>query len=375
MTSARVTTPPRPLRIGDQQVPALGRVRMYVCGITPYDVTHLGHAATFIWADAADKVLTWAGNTVSVARNVIDVDDALFAEAARRGQPATLFGAMQRASFEATMSSLRVRVPDHSPTAAQAIGPVIQLAATLLANGHAYLRNGSVYARSWGAGAGVHRDPELRPAGEHQDHNDDHDDSEKDDPLDIAVWRALPAAQTTWPSPWGPGRPGWHAECAATVLALYGPSVDIHCGGADLAYPHHAAEAALAEAATGVVPFARSWLRAGIVDLAGQKMTGSLGNVVLVDDLLRDHPPAAIRLMCLNRPREQSWTYVRALLDHASDILEQLYSAAGKPDPSAPASVLADALLNGLDIMTAVAVALAEGGATARALIDVLALT
>jgi cysteinyl-tRNA synthetase len=96
---------------------------------------------------------------------------------------------------------------------------------------------------------------------------------------------------------------------------------------------------------------------------------------VLVDDLLRDHRPAAIRLMCLNRPREQSWTYVRALLDHASDILEQLYSAAGKPDPSAPASVLADALLNGLDIMTAVAVALAEGGATARALLDVLALT
>lgn len=371
MTPAQFLVPPRPLRIGDQPVPAVGRVRMYVCGVAPSDETHLGQAATLIWADAADKVLTWAGNTVSVARSVNDADHVLYAEAARRGQPPALFGALQRASLDATLGSLRVRVADHSPTTAQAIGPVIQLASTLLANGHAYLRNGTVYARSWGGGAGIERDTALRLAAEGGDRPDDPD---KDDPLDVAVWRAQPGAETSWPSPWGPGRSGWHAECAATALARFGPTVDIHCGGADLAYPHHAAETALAEAATGVVPFARTWLRTGIVELAGQKMSRSLGNLVLVGDLLRDHPPAAIRLMCLNRPREQSWTYVRVLLDHAADVLEQLYSAAGKPYPSTPSPVLADALLNGLDMMTAVAVALAEGGATARALIDVLAL-
>jgi cysteinyl-tRNA synthetase len=372
MTPAQFRLPPRPLRIGDQQVPAVGRVRIYVCGITPVDETHLGQAATFIWADAADKVLTWAGHPVSVARNVNDADDLLYAEAARRGQPAALFGAVQRASFEATMNALRVRVPDHSPTAAHAVDHVIQLASTLLASGHAYLRSGTVYARTWGSGAGLDRDTALRLAAEHDDQPDDPD---KDDPFDVIVWRAQPSAETSWPSPWGPGRPGWHAECAATVLALYGPGVDIHCGGADLAYPHHAAETALAEAATGVVPFARTWLRSGLVELAGQKMSRSLGNVVVVEDLLRDHPAAAIRLMCLNRPREQSWTYVRVLLDHAADILEQLYSVAGKPHPPTPAPMLAEALLNGLDIMTAVSVALAEGGATARALIDVLALS
>ncbi len=367
-------TPPRPLRLGNAATPAVGRARMYVCGITPYDVTHLGHASTFIWADAADKVLSWAGNTVTVARNVTDVDDVLYDEARRHGQDATLFGAVQRAKFEATMSTLRVRTPNLQPTAAQAIGHVIQLGATLLRTDHAYTRGGTVYARTAHAAekAGLDHDTALACAAEYHDQPDD---PNKDDPLDVAVWRQTTDNEVSWPSPWGPGRPGWHAECAAMVLALFGTGVDIHGGGADLTYPHHACEAALAEAATGVAPFARSWLRAGVVALDGEKMAKSTGNLVLVEALLRTYSPAAIRMLCLNRPRMEPWSYTPDLLEQAAATLDDLYAAAAKPGPAHVADALADALLTDLDVPAAITIGLREGGATARALIDILALS
>ncbi len=295
--SSRLTGPPMPLRLGGEVLPMVGRVRMYVCGITPYDVTHLGHAATYVWADAADRVLRWHGHTVTLARNVTDVDEVLFAEARRRGESPSMLATLQRASFEATMAALRVRIPDHSPTAAQAVGHVIQLAAALLARDAAYLRGGTVYARTSSAAglAGLDQATALALSHEYHDHPDD---PAKDDPLDVAVWQETTDEEVSWPSPWGDGRPGWHAECAAMVLALFGPSVDLHCGGADLAYPHHACEAALAEAATGVTPFSRAWLRAGTVGVDGAKMAKSTGNLVLVDDLLREHTggrgPAAV---------------------------------------------------------------------------------
>jgi cysteinyl-tRNA synthetase len=260
------------LRLGGDILPMVGHVRMYVCGITPYDVTHLGHAATYVWADAAERVLRWHGHSVTVARNVTDVDEVLFAEARRRGESHTMLATLQRASFEGTMATLQVRPPDLAPSAAQHVGHVVQLAQALLDRDAAYERAGTVYARTAHSApqAGLDRETALRLAAEYHDHPDDPD---KDDPLDVIVWQAAgPDDDVSWPSPWGEGRPGWHAECAAMVLALFGPSVDIHCGGGDLAFPHHAAEAALAEAATGVTPFARSWMRAGIVSINGAKM-------------------------------------------------------------------------------------------------------
>ena len=298
MNASRLTAPPRPLRLGGIDLPMVGRVRMYVCGITPYDVTHLGHAATYIWAGVAERVLSWHGHTVTVARNVTDVDDVLVAEARRRGDAYTMLATLQRASFEATMATLRVPNPAYSPTASQNIGHVIQLAAALLQRDAAYVRGGGVYARTAGVAttAGLDRATALALAAEYHDHPDDPD---KDDPLDVAVWQAgTDDADLSWPSPWGIGRPGWHAECVAMVLAQFGSGIDLHCGGADLAFPHHACEAALAEAATGVRPFARAWLRAGTVSIAGAKMAKSAGNLVLVEDLLRQHSPAAIRLLC-----------------------------------------------------------------------------
>jgi cysteinyl-tRNA synthetase len=373
MNSAYPRRQPRPLRIQGQVIPAVGRVRMYVCGITPYDVTHLGHASTFIWADAADKVLSWAGHTVVVARNVTDVDDALYAAAAARGADASQLGALQRASFESTMRTLRVRTPDFQPTAATTVGHVIQLASSLLDRGRAYLSNGSVYAFSPTLNTMPEREA-LALSAEFGDHPDDPD---KRGALDIAVWRAIASCEpggAAWPSPWGDGRPGWHAECAAMALSLFGSSLDIHCGGADLAYPHHACESALAEAATGVAPFARAWLRAAVVQLNGEKMAKSTGNLVLVEDLLRTHSPAAIRLLCLNRPRDLPWSFTAEALDAAEVTARALQAAAGPDGDDVVPEAMAAALLHDLDIQQATAIALEQGGGAARALVRILAL-
>ena len=375
MHASRLTGPPMRLQLGGSLLPMVGRVRMYVCGITPYDVTHLGHAATYLWADAADRVLSWHGHTVTVARNVTDVDDVLYAEARRRGESPTMLATLQRAAFEATMSTLRVRTPDLQPSAAQHIGHVVQLASALLDQSKAYVRGGTVYARTSQAyrRAGIDHAEALERAEEYHDHPEDTD---KDDPLDVAVWQETTDEDVSWPSPWGKGRPGWHAECAAMVLALYGPSVDLHCGGADLAFPHHAAEAELAEGATGVVPFSRAWLRAGTVMVGEEKMAKSTGNLVLVDDLLADYQPAAIRLLCLNRPWAEPWSFSRDLLDAAAADLDDLYSAAARPDAvfSGAAAVPAR-LLDDLDVPTALAMAIEDGGQAARTLIEILALS
>jgi cysteinyl-tRNA synthetase len=375
VNSARLTGPPMRLRLGGQVLPMVGHVRMYVCGITPYDVTHLGHASTYVWADAAERILRWHGHSVTVARNITDVDEVLFAEAHRRGQSYTMLATMQRAAFEATMGTLQVRQPDLAPSAAQHIGHVIQLAAALLDKDAAYERNGTVYARTAHAAAqaGMNRETALARSTEYRDHPDDPD---KDDPLDVSVWQASgPDDDVSWPSPWSDGRPGWHAECAAMVLALFGSGVDIHAGGGDLAYPHHACESALAEAATGVMPFSRSWLRAGIVSINGAKMSKSSGNLVLVEDLLREHSPGAIRLMLLNRPWAQPWQYEPALLDEAEATLEGLYAAGSSSGMAPGAAAVPAALLDDLDVPRAVAIALEDGGQAARTLIEILALT
>jgi cysteinyl-tRNA synthetase len=370
----RLTGPPMPLYLSGEPLPMVGHVRMYVCGITPYDVTHLGHASTYIWADIADRVLRWHGHSVTVARNITDVDDVLFAEARRRGEAYSMLATLQRASFEATMSTLRVRVPDHSPTAAQAVGHVIQLASALVARERAYVRGGTVYARTSGAAEAAGID-EVRARELAEEYHDHPDDPAKSHPLDVTVWQETSDDEISWPSPWGEGRPGWHAECTAMVLALFGPSVDIHAGGADLAYPHHACETALAEAATGVAPFARRWLRAGTVNIDGQKMAKSTGNLVLVDELLKTHSAAAIRLLCLNRPWAQPWSYTSEELDASAASLDDLYAAAAGPGNDSASAAVTAALRNDLDVPTALKIAIEDGGQAARTLVEILALS
>ncbi|MGO8961762.1 MAG: class I tRNA ligase family protein [Streptosporangiaceae bacterium] len=361
------------LTLGGSLLPLAGRARIYACGITPYDVTHLGHAATFVWVDTLARVLRSAGTEVITCRNVTDVDDVLMAAAKRAGAPYDRFAAIQQFYFERDMAALGVSEPELEPRAHAFVGQVIALARGLLARGAAYERDGSVYFRGAGAVSrgGLTRDAALRLSAEYGDRPDD---PRRDDPFDAAIWLAAEPGepdpdQAAWPSPWGQGRPGWHAECAAMAMHAFGPAVDVHAGGADLRFPHHVYQALMAEAFSGVSPFARAHLNAGVVTIAGEKMAKSTGNLVLVSDLLESYPAAAIRLVILNRHWGSDWDFQRAGLDAAAGLLDRLQSAAGRVDhaSSAVAAVRA-ALASDLDVPAAVAIAEQEGGQAARVL-------
>ena len=368
-----VTAPPR-LRLGGQPLSVVGRARIYVCGVTPYDVTHLGHAATFVWVDVADRVLRRLGVQTEVCRNVTDVDDVLFDAATRAGAHYDRFAAVQQFHFERDMDALAVRRPTHEPRAHSYVTQVVELASALLDAGAAYESAGSVYFRGARVAdaAGLRRDEaeQLLAANGGRP-----DDPHKDDPLDQAVWQTSGPDEPAWPSPWGPGRPGWHAECTAMALSTYGSSLDLHAGGADLRFPHHAYESAQAEAATGVTPFARSWLHVGTVRLDGEKMAKSTGNLVFARELVHRSSGAVVRTLLLDRPYAAPWDYTEAELERAGARLDALRTAAGRahgPD-SAPGAVLA-ALVDDLDVAHAWDIAVEDGGQAARDLVGVLAL-
>jgi cysteinyl-tRNA synthetase len=366
-------TMPRALVLGGTRLTIVGRARIYVCGVTPYDVTHLGHAATYVWVDTAVRVLRHLGAQVDLCRNVTDVDDVLVRAAVRAGQPYDSFAAVQQFHFEQDMAALGIRRPSHEPRAHTHVGQVVQLAAALLDSGAAYLRDGTVYFR--GAAVAEHarldRAHALALAAEY---GDDPDDPAKDDPLDVAVWQASTGGTPAWPSPWGQGRPGWHAECAAMALTTLGPGVDLLAGGADLRFPHHAFQQAQAEAAIGVRPFARALMQVGTVQVEGRKMAKSAGNLVLVGDLLAHHPAPVVRMLLLDRRWDAAWDYAETSLGAAAQRLEALYSAAGRADGRDASGAVLDALCNDLDVPAAADIAIGEGGRTARLLITLLGL-
>jgi cysteinyl-tRNA synthetase len=259
---------------------------------------------------------------------------------------------------------------------------VIRLASGLLEADAAYLRDGSVYFRGADTvtAAGLSRDDAEALAAEYGARLDD---PAKDDKLDVAVWRRSSSGEPGWPSPWGNGRPGWHAECAAMSISVLGLSVDVLCGGADLKYPHHAYQIAMAQAVSGVRPHARSVFEVGVVCTDGIKMAKSTGNLVLVSDVLADHPAAALRLCLLDRPWARGWDYATSELDAATARLERLYSAAGRNAGASAASdstqasasaAIGGALCDDLDVPRALDIAEEAGGASARSLIATLGL-
>ncbi|SDR16531.1 class I tRNA ligase family protein [Thermostaphylospora chromogena] len=367
-----ITPPPR---IGGRPLPTVGRARMYVCGITPYDTTHLGHARTFVWTDVVARLLRHANVAVDVCRNVTDVDDVLTDAALRAGSPYDSFAAVQQFYFEQDMAALNVQPVDFEPRAHNYVPQVIALAQALLDLGHAYVRDGAVYFRGERVHerAGLDRDEADRLLAEY---GDAPEDPAKDHPGDVAVWRPSEAGQPAWPSPWSSGRPGWHAECAAMALSTFGPALDLHAGGADLSFPHHAYEAAMAEAITGVRPFARTWVHVGVVRVDGVKMAKSTGNLVFTADLLRRYPASAVRLALLDHPWAADWDYSPDALETAAATMERLLAATGRAGSSEAAREEAlRALLDDLDTRRALRIAEEEGGHTARTVLGVLALT
>ena len=366
------TDRPSFLTLEGRALTLVGAARIYVCGITPYDVTHVGHAATFVWADVLAAVLGSTAVKATVCRNITDVDDVLTDTARARGRFYDEFALMQEALFERSMAALRVATPAAQPHARHHVDAVQQLAQALLDVDAAYERDGTVWFRGASTVAGT----SLTREEAHQlsaAYGDRPDDSAKDDPFDVAVWQPSPDGAPAWPSPWGWGRPGWHAECAAMAMAVHGSSVDVLVGGADLTFPHHAYQAAMVSAVTGVKPFARAALHVGEVRLSGQKMAKSTQNLVLVDDLLATCTPAALRLLLLSRPYSEAWDFEQSQLDDAERRLERLYAAAARTTDATPDAVMA-ALRADLDVPEALARAEDQGGEAARRALALLRL-
>lgn len=359
--------------LGGVPLPVLSRARLYVCGITPYDTTHIGHAATFVWVDALARVLDHVGVEAQVCRNVTDIDDELLAAAARHGTTPVALATQQTYRFEDDMRKLRVSRPAFEPRAREYVTDVIFLARALLDRGAAYERDGTVWfrgahvAEAHGLAEDVAIERLVAHGGEPADKPSDH-------PLDVAVWRRSASGEPSWSSPWGEGRPGWHAECSAMGTSLLGLGIDVQAGGADLAFPHHAYTAALVEAATGVGPYARAHMHVGTVLLGGEKVAKSTGNLVFVEDLLRRWPGEVLRLHLLDRPWHQAWEFAEADLDATAARLEELLSAAAnlRDDEAATAAAL-ERLADDLDVPGALAIAAEAGGATLRTIGKLLA--
>jgi L-cysteine:1D-myo-inositol 2-amino-2-deoxy-alpha-D-glucopyranoside ligase len=308
-------------------VPPMG---IYVCGITPYDTTHLGHAFTYVMFDVLVRTLRAAGQAVRYVQNVTDVDDDIIRRARELGTTWDRLAEEETAVYKGDMKALNVLAPDVFPKASQTIPKIIELVRTLEAQGHAYRRDSNVYFRvgsvaDYGRLSRLRREEMIKLSAER---GADPNDPKKQDPLDFLLWQASDAGEPRWPSPWGDGRPGWHIECSAMALEHLGPQVDIHGGGADLIYPHHESEIAQSESATGVRPFARIWVHVGMLRYQAEKMSKSLRNLVLVRDLLGRYDADSIRVLLLRHHYREPWEYTEDQLDEAADWTRRLREAA-----------------------------------------------
>ncbi len=305
-------------------------VSVYVCGITPYDTTHLGHAFTYHTFDILIRFLEAQGLTVAYTQNVTDIDDDILKRAKRDGKDWQALGNEWTTHFMRDMQAINLRPPDHYPRATDVIAEIIAIDETLIQQDVAYESGGSVYFdvnkfHRFGALCGIPRDEMLAVANER---GNNPDDPHKRNPLDFVLWQAQAPGEPGWDSPWGPGRPGWHIECTAMNRKFLGDTVDIHGGGGDLIFPHHECEIAQAESATGVVPFVRVWMHVAMVRKDGEKMSKSLGNLVWVSELLKTYTPDAIRLYLASHHYRDSWEWNADDMRRCAEMAEQWRVAA-----------------------------------------------
>lgn len=323
---------------------------MYVCGITPYDATHLGHAATYLAFDLIYRLWLDLGHETHYVQNVTDVDDPLFERAERDGVDWRDLADRETQLFREDMSALRVLPPREYVGATEAVPEMVELIEKMLASGAAYVvgpdvsEYPDVYYRAdatqqFGYESGYDRDTMLRLFAER---GGDPGRPGKSDELDALLWRAARPGEPTWPSPFGAGRPGWHVECAAIALSRIGSGLDIQGGGSDLVFPHHEFTAAHAECVSGERRFARHYVHAGMIGWDGHKMSKSRGNLVLVSRL-RDQgvDPSAIRLGLLAGHYRSDRFWSQQVLDEATARLHRWRSAAALPAGPDSADVVA----------------------------------
>ncbi len=301
-----------------------GAARLYVCGITPYDATHLGHAATYVGFDLLNRAWRNAGHDVTYVQNVTDIDDPLLERAAKVKVDWVELAERETELFREDMQALRVLAPTHYIGAVESIPLVVELIEKLQGTGSVYRVDDDLYFSvtadpAFGQESGYDRDTMLGLFGER---GGDPDRAGKKDPLDCVIWRGEREGEPSWPSPFGPGRPGWHIECTAIAQRYLGPTFDVQAGGSDLVFPHHEMGAGHAQVADPGVPFARTYVHAGMVGYNGEKMSKSLGNLVFVSALRHsDVDPVAIRLALLRHHYRSDWEWTDAeLWDAVDDI-------------------------------------------------------
>jgi cysteinyl-tRNA synthetase len=301
-------------------------VKMYVCGVTPYSECHFGHAMSYITFDVVRRYLEFKGYKVKYVQNFTDIDDKIIDRAQQLGIAPAELAEKFIAGYFADMDALNIRRADVYPRATQEIPGIIEVIRGLMDKGHAYEAQGSVYFRVKSVsdyGKLGHQNMDALQAGARVESG-----SEKEHPLDFALWKAAKPGEPWWASPWGKGRPGWHIECSAMSLRHLGQTLDIHGGGRDLIFPHHENEIAQSEGFTGVVPFVRYWMHNGLVQLGEEKMSKSLGILVTVKEALQRFSPDAIRLFILSSHYRSPLSFSEEGLEAAEKGVERLRLAA-----------------------------------------------
>jgi cysteinyl-tRNA synthetase len=305
-----------------------GEVRIYVCGVTVYDYSHIGHARSALVFDVLRRYLKFRGYRVTFVRNFTDVDDRIIRRANEAGVPASEISERYIAAEREDMASLGILRPDVEPKATEHIREMIALIERLIVRGVAYTVDGDVYFEirrfpPYGKLSGKNLDELLAGARVEVDER-------KRDPRDFALWKAAKPGEPSWESPWGPGRPGWHIECSAMAMRYLGDSFDVHGGGEDLVFPHHECEVAQSEAATDR-PFSRYWVHNAFVNMGKEKMSKSLGNTLLIRELVKRHDPDAIRLFFMGTHYRNPVEWSEERVQDSARAMERFTRLLGDP--------------------------------------------
>ncbi len=324
-----------------------GQVKMYVCGPTVYNKAHVGHAMSAVVFDIIRRYLTYRGYQVRHLMNYTDVDDKIIMRANQMGRDPFELANTYILEYQRDIETLNVLPATFNPRATHTIPQIIAMVQGLVDKGYAYPVNGDVYFRvqkdeNYGKLSGRKLDDMQAGARIEVDDRKEH-------PMDFALWKSAKPGEPYWDSPWGKGRPGWHIECSAMNLEHFGPKIDIHGGGNDLVFPHHENEIAQSECFTGQ-PFARYWVHNGMLQMSGEKMSKSLGNIVSIESFVNDHGADVLRLMVLNSGYRSPLTFNDDVIEQTTRALERLHSGLRPAQPNVAGA--AEAVKAGLKAQT-----------------------
>ena len=335
----------------EEFVPAdANEVKMYVCGVTPYSATHVGHALSYVVFDTLRRYLEHKGYNVRHVQNFTDVDDKIIQRAQESGVSEDELVEEFIGDYFSTMDALNIQRAAEYPRATREIPRIIDAIAGLIDRGHAYPAAGDVYFRVTSKddyGKLSHRTLDSMIAGARIQV-----DENKEHPMDFVLWKGAKPGEPSWESPWGPGRPGWHIECTAMSLEYLGEQLDIHGGGQDLVFPHHENEIAQSECYTGAKPFSRYWMHNGLLQLGSDKMSKSLGNLVSVVEALERYSPDAMRLYFLSSHYRSPLAYSdegAAAIERSLDRVRHALTPSNGSGPQVDASPYADRFATAMD--------------------------